>query len=93
MLQQVLQALETADGPVSLDELSRRLGIERSALEGMIDFWVRKGRLKEQRGACGDPGSGCTCSSHPGGCSFDRAGPRTISLQPRWGENPIADSQ
>lgn len=80
MLQQVLQAFETATGPVSLDELSRQLGIERGALEGMIAFWVRKGRLKEGGGACGSAGPGCSCSSHPGGCSFDRAGPRTITL-------------
>jgi hypothetical protein len=80
MLQQVLQAFKRASGPISLDELSRELGIERSALEGMIAFWVRKGRLKEGGGACGSAGPGCSCSSHPGGCSFDHAGPRTISL-------------
>jgi FeoC like transcriptional regulator len=81
MLQQVLQAFETATGPISLDELSRDLGVERGALEGMIAFWVRKGRLKESGGACGSAGLGCSCSSHPGGCSFDRAGPRTITLR------------
>jgi hypothetical protein len=81
MLQQVLQAFELATGPVSLDELSRQLGMERSALEGMIAFWVRKGRLKEDGGTCGAAGSGCSCSSHPGGCSFDHVGPRTIRLQ------------
>jgi hypothetical protein len=80
MLHQVLQAFETATGPISLDELSRELGVERGALEGMIAFWVRKGRLKESGGACGSAGPGCSCSSHPGGCSFDRAGPRTITL-------------
>lgn len=81
MLQQVLEAFERASGPVSLDELSRELGIERGALEGMIDFWVRKGRLKASGGACGTAGPGCSCSSHPGGCSFDRAAPRTITVQ------------
>lgn len=81
MLQQVLQAFEAASGPVSLDELSRELGVERSALEGMIAFWVRKGRLKESGGACGSAQPGCSCSSHPGGCSFDRAGPRTITIR------------
>lgn len=80
MLHQVLHALETATGPVSLDELSRRLGIERGALAGMIDFWVRKGRLKDSS-VCGERGPGCSCSSHPDGCSFDSPGPRTISVQ------------
>ncbi|NTW02424.1 MAG: hypothetical protein HGA19_14285 [Oscillochloris sp.] len=80
MLHRVLQAFETADGPVSLDELSRQLGIERGVLEGMIDFWVSKGRLKESGGACAKVGSGCSCSSHPGGCTFDTVLPRTITL-------------
>jgi hypothetical protein len=82
VLHQVLQAFETAAGPLSLDDLSRELGVERGALEGMIAFWVRKGRLQERRGACGATGAGCSCSSHPGGCGFERAGPRTIMLTP-----------
>ncbi|HMQ34433.1 MAG TPA: FeoC-like transcriptional regulator [Chloroflexaceae bacterium] len=80
MLHQVLQALETAPGPVSLDELSRRLGVERGALEGMIAFWVRKGRLREGGGPCASAAPGCSCSFRPGGCGFDRAAPRTIFL-------------
>ena len=82
MLHQVLHALETAEGPISLDELSRQLGIECGALEGMIGFWVRKGRLKESGGACGAAGPSCSCSSHPTGCAFDRAAPRMISVVP-----------
>lgn len=80
MLQQVLQAFESADGPVALDDLSRQLGIERSALEGMIAFWVRKGRLQELGGACAQQGVNCTCSGHPAGCSFIKTGPRVITL-------------
>jgi hypothetical protein len=80
MLHQVLQAFESAQGPVSLDQLGRQLGVERGVLEGMIDFWVRKGRLKQSGGACGNSGPACSCSSHPGGCSFDSALPRTITL-------------
>lgn len=82
MLQQVLYALETATGPISLDELSRQLGIEQSVLEGMIAFWVRKGRIKDTaNGGCGK-GPGCTCSSRPDGCAFDSAAPRTITMIP-----------
>jgi hypothetical protein len=85
MLQQVLQALETAEGPLSLDELSRRLGIERGALEGMIAFWVHKGRLAENAmDGCG-AGSCSHCASRGAGCVFDQAGPRIISLVPRRG--------
>ncbi|MGQ9926246.1 MAG: FeoC-like transcriptional regulator [Chloroflexaceae bacterium] len=79
MLQQVLQALETTSGPLSLDELSRRLEIERSALEGMIAFWVRKGRLQASAGrACGH---GCGhCGLRAEGCVFSAGGPQTIAL-------------
>jgi hypothetical protein len=47
MLSQILQELENAKKPVDLNDLSRRLGVQRSALDGMIEFLVRKGRLRE----------------------------------------------
>lgn len=67
MLREVLQAIETADGPIHVAALSQQLGIERGALEGMIDYWVRKGRLQASRTAdsvcaptAGHCGGGCT---------------------------------
>ncbi|WP_448542722.1 FeoC-like transcriptional regulator [Roseiflexus sp.] len=81
MLYQILEALEAANGPVSLDELSRQLQIEPGALEGMIAFWVRKGRLKDTVvGGCASGRSGCTCGAYPKGCAFSTAGPRVITL-------------
>jgi hypothetical protein len=78
MLHQVLQAFEQTEGPVQLDQLSRRLGIERSALDGMIAFWVRKGRLRDSALV------GCAgCAAHCGGsssCAFQSHTPRTIEL-------------
>lgn len=47
MLSQILGELESAGGAIDLNELSRRLGVQRSALEGMIETLVRKGRLRE----------------------------------------------
>lgn len=79
MLQHVLHAFETATGPLSLDELSRELGIERGALEGMIAFWVRKGRLQDSASpGCG--GSCGSCGAASGNCTFKLAAPRTITL-------------
>lgn len=46
LLKVVLQAFETADGPLSLQELSAPLGIESGLLQEMVDFWVRQGRLR-----------------------------------------------
>jgi predicted transcriptional regulator len=47
MLSQILKAFEESNGPMDLNELSRRLGIERSALEGMLELLVRQGKLRE----------------------------------------------
>ena len=47
MLNQVLQEIKFAQSALNLSDLSRKLGVERSALDGMIQFWVRKGRLRD----------------------------------------------
>ncbi|MCS6841955.1 MAG: FeoC-like transcriptional regulator [Roseiflexus sp.] len=81
MLYQVLEVIEQANGSVSLAELSQQLQIEPGALEGMIAFWVRKGRLKEATIAgCGGGSRGCICGAYPNGCIFSAAGPRVITL-------------
>lgn len=47
MLSEVLKAFRQTGEPMDLNELSRHLGIERSALEGMLNLLVRQGKLKE----------------------------------------------
>jgi len=47
MLSRILKEFEGAEGPLDLNELSRRLGVERSALNGMLEYLVRKGKLRE----------------------------------------------
>ncbi len=47
MLSRILEELREAKGPLDLNEMSRRLGVERRALDGMLQFLVRKGRLRE----------------------------------------------
>ena len=85
MLREVLQAIEAADGPVHVGALSRQLHIEHSALEGMIDYWVRKGRLqalhvKEQlcAPAATHCGGGCTGTA---ACTFIARMPKSYTLQ------------
>ena len=46
-LRTVLTAFEQADRPLSLTQLATDLSVPPAMLEGMIDFWVRKGRLRE----------------------------------------------
>ena len=87
VLRQVLRALQSAQGPVNLDDLSRKLGVERSALEGMMAFWVRKGRLRDVYVSavtvgCADDDCGASC---PGAssCPLMIKRPRFFSLVPR----------
>ncbi len=86
MLQQVLQEVESAPGAVNLNDLARKLGIERSALDGIIQFWVRKGRLRDdelEAETSPDTCSSGTCKNScpgPKDCSFVMTMPRTYSL-------------
>jgi hypothetical protein len=84
MLNQILQEIKTSKGPMSLPALSHKLGIERGALEGMLMYWVRKGRLKEDNtqasvvcksGSCG---SSCTGIEN---CPFIAQMPKSYSLR------------
>ncbi len=88
LLHAVLDTLEGADRPLTLRELSAVLGVEPGAVAGMIDFWVRKGRMRIAAGpdapACG---AGCGVSA-PGcatACPFVLHFPRAVRDR-RWGE-------
>ena len=47
MLTEILKEFKEADGPLDMKALSQRLGVEQSALEGMVETLVRQGKLKE----------------------------------------------
>jgi len=87
MLSQLLREIEAAQGVISLNDLSHKLAVEPGALEGMIQFWIRKGRLQDDTltkgiafDGCPVGGScGCSCSGVQG-CPFVMQIPRTISL-------------
>jgi hypothetical protein len=62
-LRQVLDAFENAQGPVSLGQMARDLGVEPGVLESMIAYWVRKGKLREVA-----PTSACCATCSVSGC-------------------------
>jgi DNA-binding Lrp family transcriptional regulator len=67
MLTLILKELRESGGAVSLNELSRRLGVERSALDGMLETLVRQGKLQEICAAGSSRGCHCSgCSCHCG---------------------------
>jgi len=85
MLHQVLEEIEQARGPVLLRDLSRKLDIDAATLSGMIQFWVRKGRLRDDDAAAAE-GTACAsglCGSSCGGtagCAFVVKLPKTYSV-------------
>ena len=85
MLKQILVEIEKAGSAVNLVELSRKLGVAPSALEGMMAYLVQKGKLHEEDPAAPEAGIICKsggCGSCPGveSCPFVMKMPRSFSL-------------
>lgn len=82
MLQQVLHEIEHAREPLSLGDLARKLDVDRGTLDGMLAFWVRKGRIvvSDVDGQTCATGGGCGSCTMSGGCPFASAAPRTFVL-------------
>lgn len=62
ILTQVLQIFEETDQPFSVSAIARSLEVSPERLEGMLQYWVRKGRIREvvdaaDCGTCGVNGS------------------------------------
>jgi hypothetical protein len=74
-LRQVLTVFETADSPLSLPQIARDLDIPPDRLEGMIQHWVRRGKIRET----GSP-AGCGSCGHQTGCPFVMEMPRRYEL-------------
>lgn len=62
-LRDVLTAFEQTEEPLRVTDLAARLGVSPGALEGMIAFWVRKGRLAVVD--CAVDCTGCTIADCP----------------------------
>lgn len=73
MLQAVLTAFEEARGPISLNEMARDLEISPGMLDSLIEYWVRKGKVR----ACS---GGSACASCHSTCSYSPTMPRSYEL-------------
>ena len=88
MLDRLLSTIRQTNGPISFDDLSKRLQVERSALEPMLELLVRKGLLTEWTSgeadvACGAGSCGTSCTGVQG-CPFIAGGmPRTLEIRSR----------
>lgn len=83
MLQLILQEIESAGGTVNLADLSRKLDVDPGALAGMLEFWVRKGRLRSSSQGGKFCSTSAACGGSCGGaqgCPFVIQMPHTFSL-------------
>ena len=76
MLTEIIKAFRETEGPLNLSELSRRLDVEPSALEGMLETLVRQGKLREIELGTTDcafcNNTGCAhCSDVPMGRAYE----------------------
>jgi hypothetical protein len=78
MLKQILAEFEQSPTMLCLDELSQKLAVTPSALEGMLDMLVRKGRLLEISAAH----SACTSCPARAGCVIIRSSAKSYILAP-----------
>jgi len=92
MLTQVLLEIKSAQNSLNLNELSHKLDIDRSALDGMIQFWVRKGRLRDDNADFAAMASTCSPLSCGGSCAgvavcpFVAKMPKTYSIPVQKGD-------
>jgi len=70
MFDDILREIEAADEPLTVRSLAVRLGIEQSALEKMLEFLEKKGKLSVYRpGDCDCRGTmSCRACVFVGGC-------------------------
>jgi hypothetical protein len=83
MLNQVLFEINNAKRPITIHELSRKMGVEPDALEGMIQFLVRKGLLQDDnivKNCNIDSGSCTTSCCGTSDCIFIAKMPKTYSI-------------
>jgi hypothetical protein len=79
MLRAILDTIRDAGRPLCLADLSRELSVDDSALEGMLETLVARGRLR----AIVFDDAGCTACPVKGGCFIMNDGvARTYALPP-----------
>jgi hypothetical protein len=84
-LRQVLAAFERADAPLPLTQIAHDLGLPLERLEGMVQYWVRRGRLRESGATAAPP----SCARY-GSCPYVLRLPRILELVPRGEpESPV----
>ena len=91
MLSAIVNEMKNSSGPVTLRYISRKLNLDESAVDGMIETLIRKGIVRDhtqymqELQTCGEVSycKGCSEKSCPIGGNM----PRTFSLVPAKKQN------
>ncbi|MCA9887619.1 MAG: hypothetical protein KC546_04565 [Anaerolineae bacterium] len=75
-LREVLNRFSDQSAPLSINQMAHDMGLEPGVLHSMIDYWVRKGKLREINSS----GQACTTCGVKGTCPFTVALPRYYEL-------------
>lgn len=75
-LREVLARFTNQNGPLSVNQMAREMAIEPGLLRDMIDYWVRKGKLREVVGSS----TACVSCGGKTGCPFIVAMPHYYEL-------------
>lgn len=65
-LREVLDRFTNQSAPVSVNRMARDMQLDPGVLHGMIDYWVRKGKLREVNTS----GKSCHTCGIKGACPF-----------------------
>lgn len=75
-LKLILEIFQETAQPLTLPEMARALGLEQGMLESMIEYWVRKGKIRE----AGDSSGMCALCGERSDCPFVVKMPRRFEL-------------
>lgn len=75
-LREVLNRFGDQSAPVSINRMAHDMQIAPGVLDGMIAYWVRKGKLREVT----NTGDNCNTCGVKSGCPFIIAMPRYYEL-------------
>lgn len=85
-LREVLNHFDGQTAPLSINRLARDMGVTPGVLHGMIDYWVRKGKLREVTSTT----DGCTTCGVKNGCPFIVHLPRYYELVREGDDDNVA---
>ncbi len=79
-LRTVLDTFQHTREPLSLAQMARDLDIPVGMLEGMIEYWVRKGKIREVVNTAGCGSTGCGACSSAKSCHYMPNLPRSYEF-------------